>query len=276
MGHQLMGLALSPLKLAGLRIYVAVVCVFLLAPILTITISAFTKGAYVSFPPKGLTLHWYAGIIHQTDFMTSLKLSLIVAAVAATIGTAVGLLAALAAVRQPTRLNRLVWMVVLSPIMLPSIVLGMAFLTFYGRLGYGNSEWALVVSHVVLVTPFAAALIFIGVETLDPVYERAARSLGAGPGTALFRVTLPLIAWSLVAGWALAFMISFGDAAVSLFMATPTLTTLPVRIYSSLEWSPLDPSLTAIASGLVIITFVVLAGTSLVVRPNRILSRNKP
>lgn len=267
--------ALPPLKVAGLRVYVAAVCVFLLAPILTITIAALTAGDYVSFPPKGLTLHWYAGIVHQSDFITSLKLSLEVAALAATAGTAIGLATAIALVRHPSRLNKFVWAVVLSPIMLPSIVLGMAFLEFYGRLGYGNSSWALVMSHVVLVTPFAASLIFIGIETLDPVYERAARSLGAGPWTTLVRVMLPLITWSLVAAWAIAFMISFGDTAVSLFLATPTLTTLPVRIYSSLEWSPLDPSLTAVASGLVIITFVVLAAASVVARPDRILSRNE-
>lgn len=266
---------LPPIKLAGLRIYVAALCLFLLAPIVTITVAALTAGGYVSFPPQGLTFRWYAGIIHQSDFITSLKLSLLVAALAATAGTAIGLATAIALVRHPSRLNRLVWMIVLSPIMLPSIVLGMAFLEFYGRLGYGNSTWALVMSHVVLVTPFAASLIFIGIETLDPVYERAARSLGAGPWRTLLRVMLPLIAWSLVAAWAVAFMISFGDTAVSLFLATPSLTTLPVRIYSSLEWSPLDPSLTAIASGLVIITFVVLGAASLVARPDRVLSRNR-
>jgi putative spermidine/putrescine transport system permease protein len=267
--------ALPRHKLAALRIYVTVVALFLLAPILTITIAALTAGSYVSFPPKGITLRWYTGIVHQSDFVTSLKLSLLVAAIAATIGTAVGLATAIALVRHPSRLNRLVWLVVLSPIMLPSIVLGLAFLEFYGRLGYGNSSWALVMSHVVLVTPFAASLIFIGIQTLDPVYERAARSLGAGPWTTLFRVMVPLITWSLVAGWAIAFMISFGDTAVSLFLATPTLTTLPVRIYSSLEWSPLDPSLTAIASGLVIITFVILAAASVIARPDRFISRNR-
>src|ERR1700761_3912979 len=128
----------SSLKRAGLRLYVAVICVFLLAPILTITIAALTKGDYVSFPPKGITFHWYANIFHESDFVSSLKLSLIVAAIAATGGTALGLAAAIALVRHPSRLNRFVWFVVLSPMMLPSIVLGMAFLEWYGQLGYGN------------------------------------------------------------------------------------------------------------------------------------------
>lgn len=261
----------SPLLKYSLRAYVLIVVVFLLAPIVTITVSALTAGDYVSFPPQGLTLKWYAGIANQPDYVRSLGLSLTVAAGAATIGTFLGLLTDLGLVRGRSRLNRLVWGFAMSPIMLPSIVLGLAFLEFYGQLGYGNSTWALLAGHVILVTPFAASLTLVGLESLDPVYERAARSLGASPWRAFMRVTLPQITWSLAAGWALAFMISFGDAAVSLFMATPTLTTLPVRIYSALEWSPLDPSLTAIASGLVIITVIVLVAAAWIARPARLL-----
>ena len=253
--------------------YVLLVVVFLLAPIITIAVGALTDTAYVVFPPQGITLRWYVGILNQPDFLGSLGLSLGVAATSGTVGTVFGLMVGIALVRHPSNLSRATWLVLMSPLMFPSIVLGMAFLEFYGRFGLGNNPLALLAGHVVLVTPFATSLILVGLESVDPALERAARSLGARPWQVHLRITLPLISWSLVAGWALAFMMSFGDLAVSLFMATPTLVTLPVRIYNSLEWSPLDPSLTAVASGLIIITVVVLIVAARIARPERLLQQ---
>jgi putative spermidine/putrescine transport system permease protein len=84
-------------------------------------------------------------------------------------------------------------------------------------------------------------------------------------------VTLPLILWSVVAGWGLAFLVSFGDAAVSIFLNSPEMVTLPVRIFDALRYSPLNPELTAISSGLVIVTLVVLVASASVMRFERLL-----
>src|SRR6185436_3265281 len=118
-----------------------------------------------------------------------------------------GLMVALALHRYPTRLNILIQLLVMTPIMLPSVFLGLALLVMYSRIGLASTPWGLFAGHVMMVTP----------------------------------VTLSLIAWSLAAGWGFAFMMSFGSLEVSLFLSTPTMVTLPVKIYSALEWSPLDP-----------------------------------
>ncbi|MGI8549839.1 MAG: ABC transporter permease [Dehalococcoidia bacterium] len=235
---------------------------FLLAPILTITAGALTASDFVVFPPQGITLRWYLSIFDQPEFLNSLWLSLLVAAAAATTATVIGLMVAIALVRYPSRFDRLLWASVLSPVMFPTVVLGLAFLEFYRMLGLGNSPWSLLAGHVVIVTPFATSLAVIGVEGANPQLELAAKSLGADSWRTLRYVTLPLVFWSLAAGWALSFMMSFGDLSVSLFLASPHLITLPVRIYSALELLPLDPSLTAIASGLVLVALIVLVAVS--------------
>jgi putative spermidine/putrescine transport system permease protein len=202
----------------------------------------------------------------RDEMLASLGLSLGIAAVSATSAVVVGLGASLALVRYRSALNGLLWLLVVSPMMLPSVVLGFAFLQAYTHMGFGSSPLGLLAGHVVLVTPYAVALIVAGLQAVNPTLELAARSLGATPWRTLRYVTLPLILWSMMAGWGLAFLVSFGDAAVSIFLNTPEMVTLPVRIFDALRYSPLNPELTAISSGLVLITLVVLVVSASLVR----------
>ncbi len=260
----------GPLGRLILHVYILGAAIFLVAPVVAITAGSLTTTQYVVFPPRGLTLEWYLRIFDRPEMLSSFALSLGIAATAATIAAVVGLVAALAMVRHPSPLNRLLWLLVVSPMMLPSVVLGFAFLQAYTHMGFGSTVAGLLAGHVVLVTPYAVALILTGLKSLDPTLELAARSLGANPGRALRRVTLPLILWSVAAGWGLAFLVSFGDAAVSVFLNTPEMVTLPVRIFDALRYSPLNPELTAISSGLVIVTLAVLVASASVVRFERL------
>jgi putative spermidine/putrescine transport system permease protein len=182
----------------------------------------------------------------------------------------IGLMVALAMTRSISPLNSLLWMLVASPMMLPSVVLGFACLQAYTNLGFGSTAWGLLAGHVVLVTPYAVALIAAGLRSVDPNLELAARSLGADPARALRIITLPLILWSVISGWGLAFLVSFGDASISIFLNTPDMVTLPVRIFDALRYSPLNPELTAISAGLVIVTLIVLVASGSMVRFDRL------
>jgi putative spermidine/putrescine transport system permease protein len=253
--------------------YVIVVALFLIAPIVAITAGSLTTTSYVVFPPKGITLKWYLQIFNQPEFLSALGLSLAVAAAAATLATLLGLVVSLAMHRYQTRLNLLVQLLVMTPIMLPSVFLGLALLVMYSLMGLSATSWGLLAGHIMMVTPFTVSMIMVGLGSIDPTLERAARSLGATPWRTLLHVTLGLIAWSLAAGWGFAFMMSFGSLEVSLFLTTPTMVTLPVKIYSALEWSPLDPPLTAVSSGLVIITLIVLLLMARFVRIDRLLDK---
>jgi putative spermidine/putrescine transport system permease protein len=227
----------------------------------------------VTFPPKGLTLHWYLQIFHQRESIGALGLSLAIGVAAATLATFLALPVGIALTRFKTRLNSVVYLVIMTPAMLPSVFLGLAFLVLYSPMGLGATPLGLLAGHVMIATPFALSLILVGLSAFDGTLENAARSLGASPLRAFVLITLPQISWSLAAGWAFAFMISFGSLEISLFLSTSTLVTLPVQIFMALEWSPLDPALTAISSGLAIITLVVLVVAARFVNLERFLKR---
>lgn len=255
-----------------LGLYVGLVAVFILAPIVSITAGALTETAYVVFPPEGLSLKWYEAALKQSTAIESLQFSLGLAAAAATISTTVAFLIADAARRSRAPVYKLLRGLAILPAMLPAVFLGLALLVAYSQLFLRGTP-ALLAGHIVLSMPFAISMISVGLNGLNPALEAAARSLGATPRQVLVRITLPLISWSLLSGWGFAFMISFGALEVSLFLSSSTTVTLPVYIYSSLEWMPMDPTLTATASGVILLTLVVLVVSARVARLDRFLKR---
>ena len=256
-----------------LPVYAVAFFTFLLAPVLALTIGSLTEANYVSFPPEGLSLRWYMKIFAEQESMYALIMSLGVATAAATVATAMALPTALALHRYRTPLNKVVYLLVMTPAMLPAVFLGLAFLLFYSALGFGGTPLSLVAGHIMIATPFAVSMNMVGLASNDGALERAARSLGASPIMAFRKITVPSISWSLFAGWGFAFMISFGSLEVSLFLSTFFIVTLTLEIYTGLEWSPLDPSLTAVSSGLVIVTLTVLILTARFVKIDRFLQR---
>lgn len=256
-----------------LWVYVVAMQVFFLAPVVAITVGSLTTTQYVVFPPKGLTLQWYSRMLDRPEIIYSFLLSLGIAFGAATASVLLGLLVSLAIVRYSLRLNTILWLLVASPMMLPTVVLGFGFLQTYTHLGLGTSILGLLAGHLVIVTPYAFVLIVTGLRSVDRSLEDAARSLGASPMRTLGLVTLPIMFWSMLAGWALAFLVSFGDAAVSVFLNTPQVVTLPVRIFDALKYSPLNPQLTAVSSVLVLVTLVVLVASASFIRLERIMDR---
>jgi putative spermidine/putrescine transport system permease protein len=256
-----------------LWVYVVAMQVFFLAPVVAITVGSLTTTQYVVFPPKGLTLQWYSRMLDRPEIIYSFLLSLGIAFGAATASVLLGLLVSLAIVRYSLRLNTILWLLVASPMMLPTVVLGFGFLQTYTHLGLGTSILGLLAGHLVIVTPYAFVLIATGLRSVDRSLEDAARSLGASPMRTLGLVTLPIMFWSMLAGWALAFLVSFGDAAVSVFLNTPQVVTLPVRIFDALKYSPLNPQLTAVSSVLVLVTLVVLVASASFIRLERIMDR---
>jgi putative spermidine/putrescine transport system permease protein len=230
---------------------------FVLAPIVVILLASLTAAEYTSFPPHGLSLRWYLEIPRHPEFLESLWISLIVAALSGIAATALGTPAALALVRYrfPGRdaLNGFF----LSPLMLPAVILGVALLQFYTRVGITRTPAALVCGHLVITVPYVVRLVSASLAGLDPSLERAALILGATPWKAFTRVTLPLIAPGVIAGGAFATIVSFDDVSIALFLASPKTTTLPVRIFTYIEQT-FDPLVTAVCSLLVLLTAAVV------------------
>jgi putative spermidine/putrescine transport system permease protein len=230
----------------------------LLLPLVVVVMTSFTTLGYVSFPPEGFTLRWYGEALRKQEFLDSFYLSLGVAAVTAAGATLLGTPVAVATVRHRFPGRDLVTAFFMSPLVLPTVVIGIALLQFYNRIGIGATAASLVLGHVIITTPYAIRLIAASLTGLDPSIERAARNLGAAPPRAFAAVTLPLIAPGIAAGAIFAFVTSFDNVTISVFLATPRMVTLPVRIYNLWD-QPIYPWLVAICSLVILWTVLLIA-----------------
>ena len=248
-----------PLRIGRLALWGvnAIVCLFLLAPILVVIVASFSRDAYLAFPPRGLSLRWYQEFLASRDFVNSLLLSLRLGAAATAIATVVGLLASLALTARRFRGAGTARGLLTSPLTVPGIVAGIAMLIYYSRVGLGGSFVSLLAAHIVLVLPFVVLIVSSGLQAFDRSIEEAARSLGAGRVTAFMTVTLPLIKGSVLAAAVFAFITSFDEVVVTLFLAGPRMMTLPVRIFQYIEYNS-DPLVAAVSTVLVVFTVAVV------------------
>jgi putative spermidine/putrescine transport system permease protein len=145
----------------------------------------------------------------------------------------------------------------MSPLMVPPVVLGIAFLRFFTQIGLSGTFAGLVLSHVIIVTPFALRLVLASSYGIDRRIEDAAVSLGAGAATVFRRVTLPLILPGAVSGLMLAFITSFDEVTMTVFVASPRTETLPVRLFLYIQ-DNIDPMVASISACLIAMTVVAM------------------
>ncbi|WP_216856553.1 ABC transporter permease [Acidisphaera sp. S103] len=237
-------------RLNMLRVVNTVILIYLLAPIIVVVATAFGTSPYPVFPPVGLTLKWFDRFLSNPDLVRSTELSAALSFVSTLCATTIGTLAALALVRHRFRAKVVISALLLSPILFPTIVLGLALLVAFTRIGLAQTFAGLVAAHTVLITPFVIRLVMASLADLDGSIEEAARNLGSGRLRTFFLITLPIIRPGLLAGALFGFIISFDELVVTLFLAGPGLQTLPIRIFSSIEYSS-DPTISAISSCLI-------------------------
>jgi putative spermidine/putrescine transport system permease protein len=238
------------------RLLIASLYLFLLAPVLVVIAMSFDSQSYLSFPPKGFTLDWYARLTENTAFIRGFQVSLVVGVCTAALATALGVPAALALARHRFRGHGAVSSLFLAPLMVPTVVLGLALLLTLSPWGLTGSYPGLVLAHFAITIPYVVRTTAMSLLTADLSCEEAARILGANGWTTFRRVTLPLARPGILAGAVIAFIISFDEAVISLFVVGPSATTLPVEIYKYVQYRS-DPQIAALS--------VVLIGISLLV-----------
>ena len=237
------------------------VYVLLLAPLVVVAAVSFGPTATFDFPPKGLSLRWYKAFFASETFVRSFRVSLGVGLLTAVVATAVGSLAAIGLVRLRFPGRGAVETFFLSPLLVPHILLGAAVYLYLARLAWPTSSMTLFVGHLVVATPYAIRCVTAGLAGMDSRLEEAAMSLGASRFQAFLRVTLPLLQSSLVTAAVFAFIISFSDINLALFLAGANAPSLPVHIFSQIQFEA-DPSIAA-ASALQI---VIVGGLILVIQ----------
>ena len=238
----------------------ALIVLFLLAPIIVVVATAFTTTAYPLFPPQGFTLRWFERFLTMTEFTDAVQRSALLALVSTAIASVLGTFSALALTRWRGPARQAITSLMLSPIMFPAIVLGLALLVFYSQIGLAGTFAGLVIAHSLVTTPFVIRLVMASLAEFDPAVEEAARNLGAGWWRTFFQVTLPLIQPGVLAGAVFAFIISFDELVITLFLAGPGMATLPVRIYTFVEYSS-APTISAISFVMLFTLVILLVGT---------------
>ncbi|WP_431284515.1 ABC transporter permease [Humitalea sp. 24SJ18S-53] len=229
----------------------------LLAPALVVGVVSFSSGAFLSFPPPGFSLRWYAALLANQDIRAALATSGMLALMVAVVSLLIGTPAAYAIARLRFPGRGLVAGVLAAPLLLPTLVLGLALLLALQPMKLVATWPGLVLAHCTLAVPFAVRIMTAAIAAVPDELEAAARTLGASPLRAVVRVTLPLAAPGLFAAAALAFLVSFDETVISLFLVGPRLTTLPVELFRYAE-NRNDPLIAALAMVLIVIALAIV------------------
>jgi putative spermidine/putrescine transport system permease protein len=242
----------------GAAVIVSVVLLFLAAPILIVVIVSFSSANYLSFPPPALSLRWYRVYFGSSEWLVPTGLSLGIAAFVVVLSTILGTLAALGIARLPPALRAPIAALILSPLVVPTIIVAIGVYYAYSRYGLVGSPVGIVLGHTCLAVPFVVTSVGANLAGLDRRLEQAALGLGATPFAAFRQVTLPLIRPGILVGALFAFISSFDELLVSLFLSGTGAITLPRRIWDDLRFA-IDPTIAAVSTLTIALTLVVLA-----------------
>jgi putative spermidine/putrescine transport system permease protein len=239
---------------------------YLLAPTLVIVPMSFTESRILSFPPQGFTLEWYERIVADRQWSSALTSSAQVAVLTTILSVVLGTLAALALARGRfpgrTAANGLV----LAPLVVPVVIIAIGMFSLFVRWRISGSLVGLVLAHTALAVPFVVVSVSASLRTVDRNLELAAANLGATPRQTFLRVTLPIIVPGVIAGAIFAFITSWDEVVVSIFLTSARFRTLPVEMWEQVRQA-VDPTVAAVATTLLVVTTVLLVILLVVRRP---------
>jgi putative spermidine/putrescine transport system permease protein len=229
---------------------------FLVLPILTVIPLSFSSGNFFVYPLPGVSLRWYGAFFHDPAWVGAFRNSLFVASCTMVLATSLGTLAAVGLWRSRSWIGITILALLVSPLIIPVVIVAIALFFLYARMGFAGSIWSLVMGHSAIALPLVVLTVGATLQGYNPNLTRAALSLGATPLRAFFGVTLPLIAPGVATGALLAFAISFDESVLSLFLGSPQDRTLPRQLFSGLRES-ITP-VVAVAATLIIVLATVL------------------
>lgn len=256
--------------LAGMS---ALVLFFLAFPLTVVVAISFTTTEYLRFPPIGFTWKWYARFFQDPSFVQSLFTSAKLATSATAVALLLGIPAGLIIARKQFPGRAALSALFLSPLVLPAIVIGVAVLQYASTLGFARTFWALLMGHVVLVLPYVMRTTLASLAGFELSLEEAAQDLGATPLRTFLLVTLPQIKPGIVAGGLFAFIISWSDVEVAIFNSTPTLITIPVKMFNYIQFN-IDPIIAAVSAITIYVAVVVVVAIDLVVGIEKATTRS--
>jgi putative spermidine/putrescine transport system permease protein len=238
--------------------FVGLACLILILPIAIVIVLAFSGGTFLRFPPESYSLRWFVAFFGDARWRAALWSSVEIAVIACVVSTVVGFMAAYAFVRSPFRGKRLLLSAALLPVIAPTVITAIAMYFASARLGLvGNVFWV-GLCHAVIALPVVLLILMSALQGVDVQLERAALSLGSSWIRMMLRVVVPLAAPGIISAALFAFLASFDELVISLFLTNVATQTLPVRIWNSLHLE-IEPTIAAVSAFLIGITALVLA-----------------
>lgn len=242
----------------------ALVYAYLFAPIIVVVIASFNASGLTSFPPTGFTLAWYHELLRDGDLLRAVRTSLLVATTTAFLTIFFATLTALGLVRLPSRWRRLLQASFYLPVVVPGIVTGIALVFWFKRIGVLLGFPSVLIAHVVHAFPYALAIVLSAFSGFDRRLEEASQDLGASPWRTFWRVTFPLVFPELVAGFLLAFTLSFDEFVLTFFVTGSGVITLPLEIYSRIRFL-ISPVVNAVAAFVLVVSMTLALAVQLLI-----------
>jgi spermidine/putrescine transport system permease protein len=238
--------------------YFGLLMVFLYAPLIVLLVFAFNDSTVPAFPIKALTTKWFHAGLTDTELLSALVRSAVIAIINGLASTLLGILAAVGLAGRRLPLRGAVLTLILLPLVVPYIVLAVGLVVLLHEFGIATSLAAVLAGHVVISLPYSVLVILPRLRTLDDSILEAARDLGASPVKAFALVTLPLLAPALLSSFLIAFTVSFDEFAIASFLAPPGSPTYPVFLYAGSRTPALLPEVMAIGSLVILLSLIVV------------------
>ncbi len=249
----------------GLSLLSWTILLFLVLPVVIVVPLSFSSGTYLQFPTPGWSLRWYGAFFASSDWTGAALMSVRVAVMVTVLSLLLGTPAALGLAAGWFPGKRLVNALVLSPLIVPGIIVAIGAYFVYARYGLVGNPLALVLGHTTLAVPFVVINVSAALTGVDKRLQQAAANLGAPPFAAFHQVTLPLIAPGMFAGAVFAFITSFDELLVSLFLSGTGAVTLPRRMFDEIRYD-IDPTIAAASSLLILTTTALMFAAELLRR----------
>lgn len=249
----------------GVVLFASLVLLFLIAPLFIIVPLSFSNDPFFTLPVPEYSLRWYRDFFGNERWISGIVNSAVAAVLTTLLATTLGTMAALGISRPDFPARRLVMALLISPMIVPVMIVAVGSYLFFGQFGLTNTRTGLVLAHTALATPFVVVTVTATLSTYDTNLTRAALSLGASPLAAFLRVTLPSILPGVISGAIFAFAISFDEVVVALFMTGAEQRTLPVQMFSGIR-DQINPTIMAAATLLLTLSIVLFALVALLTR----------
>ncbi len=240
-----------------LRGLVALTLLYLILPVLAIVPLSFSSSTFLVYPIPGWSLRWYENLLGSSDWRLAAKNSFIVAPSATVVATVLGTLAAIGLNKANFRGKTLLMAILISPMIVPVVVVGVGMYLFFAPLGLASTYTGLILAHASLGVPFVVTTVAATLQGFNYNLVRASQSLGASPVQTFFRITLPVIAPGVISGALFAFATSFDEVVVTLFLAGAQQTTLPRQMFTGIREN-ISPTIAALATILIVFSTCLL------------------